>query len=160
MKKFLIAFLGILLSGCHHIDDDRIPPAEVNISFTTIGDWHTWGVAGVGQPRAFILGLKEPSGFPYTALSRTGFGGVILMGDIHGNPVAYDMACPVEARSDTRIHFVPETMKAECAVCHSTYEVVTNYGQPLSGPAAEKGYGLRRYHVGPGIGGEYMIITR
>lgn len=159
-KLLFLTVLVTLLSGCHHIDDDRIPPAAVHIAFNTIGDWHTWGVAGVGQPRSFILELREPSGFPYTALSHTGFGGVILMGDIHGNPIAYDLSCPVEARQTTRLRFLQDEMKLECPVCHSTFDAVTNYGQPLSGPAAEKGYGLRRYNVSPGLSGEYKVITR
>ncbi len=160
MRKILFSALLALLCSCHHIDDDRIPPVPVHIAFNTIGDWHTWGVSGVGQPRTFILEQHQPAGFPYTALSQTGFGGVILMGDIHGNPVAYDLACPVEARQSTRLFFVEEDMTLECPVCHSTFECVTNYGQPLSGEAANRGYGLRIYHVIPGLSGEYMIITR
>ncbi len=154
----LLVWVAAAVSSCHHIDDDRIPPAAVHIAFNTVGDWHTWGVAGVGQPRMFVLELKEPSGFPYTALSRTGFGGVMLIGDIHGNPVAYDLACPVEARASTRVRFVKDDMTVECPVCHSVYEVVTNFGQPLAGPAAQRGYGLRRYQVGPGLSGEYMVV--
>lgn len=140
--------------------DDRIPPAAVHVAFNTIGDWHTYGVSGVGQPRLFILEQRQPSGFPYTATSHTGFGGIMLVGDIHGNPMAYDLACPVEARTSTRVQFISDDMTAECPVCHSVYEIVTNYGQPLSGPAADRGYGLRRYRVAPGLAGEYMIITR
>lgn len=160
MKKTLFIVMAALLTACHHIDDDRIPPAAVHIAFNTIGDWHTWGVAGVGQPRSFILADRTPAGFPYTALSQTGFGGVMLIGDIHGNPVAYDLSCPYEAKPTVRVRFVPSDMTVECPVCHSIFEVVTNYGQPLSGPAADRGYGLRRYNVGPGFAGEYMVVTR
>lgn len=160
MKKYIFIILAALLAGCHHMHDDRIPPAAVHVAFNTIGDWHTYGVSGVGQPRLFILEQRQPSGFPYTATSHTGFGGIMLVGDIHGNPMAYDLACPVEARTSTRVQFISDDMTAECPVCHSVYEIVTNYGQPLSGPAADRGYGLRRYRVAPGLAGEYMIITR
>lgn len=147
-------------SSCHHIDDDRIPPAPVYLQFNTIGDWNVYGVSGAGVHRHFIKELRQPAGYPYTALSATGFGGVLLIGDVHGQPVAYDMCCPVECRSDVRIQVVQADLVAECPKCHSTYDIVTNYGYPLSGPAAEKGYGLQRYYVHAGNNGEYRIVTR
>lgn len=159
-RAILIASAAISASACHHVDDDRIPPAPVRITFNTIGDWHTYGVAGVGQPRVFRVADHLPPGFPYTALSYTGFGGVLLVGDIHGQPVAYDLACPVEAKATVRVRYVEDDMTAECPVCHSVYELVTNYGNPIAGTAAERGYALRRYAVVPGMQGEYMVITR
>ncbi|MCD8386925.1 MAG: hypothetical protein LUD17_08540 [Bacteroidales bacterium] len=165
MKNILIILSVLLcavgLSSCHSIDDDRIPPATVYVPFSTIGDWNVYGVAGAGSYRYFIKSQKKPSGYPYTALSGTGFGGVLLVGDVFGNPVAYDMCCPVECRSDTRIRVIESELIAECPTCHSTYDVfTTNYGYPLSGTAAERGYGLKRYYVISGSNGEYMVITR
>lgn len=161
MKKWCIAISVLCaLSSCHHLDDDRIPPAAVRIAFNTQGEWNTYGVGGAGQFRYFIKSEQIPAGFPYTALSYTGFGGVLLICDVHGNPVAYDMSCPVECRQDVRIAVDETRTVAECPKCHSTYDVVTNYGHPLSGEAAEKGYGLQRYYVAPGPAGEYFVITR
>lgn len=161
VRNLIILLLaGFFITGCRHINDDRIPPAAVYIPFSTVGDWNLYGVAGAGNYKYFIKSSKQPAGYPYTALSATGFGGVLLICDIFGNPVAYDMCCPVECRSDTRIRVVENELIAECPVCHSTYDIVTNYGYPLSGPAAERGYGLQRYYVVPGSQGEYMIIIR
>jgi len=157
--SILLAVTFTIVS-CHHLDDDRIPPVAVRVPFNTVGDWNLYGVAGAGQYRYFIKSEKQPVGYPYTALSYTGFGGILLVSDIHGNPVAYDLACPVECKSDIRVSVITDQMIAECPVCHSTYDIVTNYGHPLSGKAAERGYGLRRYLVVGGPQGEYMVITR
>lgn len=150
----------LFAASCHHIDDDRLPPSPVHIAFETVGDWNVYGVAGAGTYRKFIKSDKEPQGFPYTALSYTGFGGILLIADVHGNPIAYDLACPVECRADVRVRIIASDLQAECPVCHSVYELITNYGHPLSGLAAERGYGLQRYYAGPGMTGEYMLISR
>lgn len=154
------AAVALLTAGCTHIDDDRIPPSPVRIAFNTVGEWNIYGVGGAGDYRYFIKQDRIPDGYPYTVATYTGFGGVLLICDIHNNPVAYDLACPVECRADVRIRVVKEDLKAECPVCHSIYDIVTNHGQPLSGPAAEKHYGLRKYYVGPGSAGEYMLVFR
>lgn len=94
-----------LFSGCHSVDDDRIPPLPVYLAFTTVGMWDTYGVAGATSHRRFILTerLRVPENFPFTALSQTGYGGILLVSDILGDPQAYDLACPVEVRQDVRI---------------------------------------------------------
>lgn len=84
----------------------------------------------------------------------------MLVGSAEGAPVAYDLACPYEAKSSVRITFDSDQMKARCQTCGSVYEILTNYGYPISGPSAEEGYALQRYYVGPGPQGEYMAVTR
>ena len=146
-----------LLCGCDKLDDERIPPAP---AFPTVAEWQIYGTPGATDHKRFIKEEKAPANFPWTALTETGFGGVLLCGDIHGAPVAYDLACPVEIRRDVRIVVDPEAMNAYCPRCHSVYDIFTNYGHPLSGPAAEDGYGLQKYYVGAGAAGEYMVVTR
>ncbi len=152
--------MAVALSACKRIDDQRLPPVPVYVNFTTIGDWNIYGVAGAGSYRYFIKAERQPAGYPYSAANYTGFGGLLLIGDIHGNPIAYDLACPVECRSDVRIRMLDDELKAECPVCHSVYDVVTNYGAPLSGPAHTDSYGLTKYYVGPGFDGQYFVISR
>ncbi len=159
-SALVAATVAVAAMGCAHIDDDRIPAVPVRIAFNNVGEWNVYGVAGAGDYRRFIKQERVPEGFPYTAMTNTGFGGVLLICDIHNNNVAYDLACPVECRADVRINVLKEELKAECPVCHSVYDIVTNHGQPLSGPAAEKHYGLRKYYVGPGSAGEYMMVFR
>ncbi len=151
------AFSG-LVSSCSHIDDDRLPPAPVHISFAGVGDWNLYGVSGALDTRRFIK-PDVPSNFPWTALTYTGFGGILLVSDVNSQPLAYDLACPYECKNDVRINVVDNSY-AECPKCHSTYDIFMNLGTPLSGPAAERGYGLTRYSVYPGAQGEYMVVTR
>ena len=73
MKKILRTIIGAFaLSGlsaitpsCHSIDDERLPPVNVNITFNTIGDWQLYGVAGAGDYREFIRSQRLPAGYAY-----------------------------------------------------------------------------------------------
>lgn len=107
----------------------------------------------------FIRDTRQPSDFPYTATTFTGFGGVLLLSDVLGNPQAYDLACPVERKRDVRVRIKPDDeYLAECEECHSKYNVFSLTGHPVSGPAASKGYALRRYSVGA-KGTNYMVVS-
>lgn len=149
-----------MLTSCKHLDDQRIPPAPVNLTFNTIAEWNRYGVPGALSHKRYIKSERIPADFPYVALSHTGFGGILLVGDILGAPRAYDLACPVECKADVRIIVDTETNKAYCPKCGSIYDIYTNYGQPLSGPALDYGYGLQKYYVGAGNSGEYMVVMR
>ena len=144
--------------GCDRLDDQRIPPAPVNIAFPTVGDWNVLGVGGALDYRRFIKEELIPADYHYSAISATGFGGVLLVCDVNGNPVAYDLSCPVECKRDLRIFVNTDELVGECPKCHSTYDIFTLGGHPLSGQAAKDGFGLRRYNVGPGRG-DYMLVS-
>lgn len=162
-NRILLAVMTFVTAGvvsCDSVDDDRIPPLGVYVPFNTQPDWIVYGVTGAGSVKTFIKELREPAGYPWTALSLTGFGGVMLVSDVNGDPRAYDLACPYEAKRDIRIIFDRDLQRARCPKCGSVYDIFTNYGYPFSGPAAEEGYALQRYNVGPGLQGEYMVITR
>ena len=153
----LIAAL-LLVAGCDRLDNQRIPPAPVNITFATVGDWNVQGIGGALDYKRFIKEQLLPPDYHYSALSATGFGGILLAGDVNGEPVAYDLSCPVECKRDVRIFVDAEAMVAECPKCHSTYDLCSLGGHPLSGQAARDGFGLRRYNVGPGRN-ECMIVS-
>lgn len=146
------------LCSCHHVDNKRLPLTRVNIVFLSQADWVTYGVSGAGQHKRFIREERVPAGFPYLVTTYTGFGGVLLCTDYYGNPVAYDLACPVECRSDIRVA-VNEDNLAECPRCHSTYDIFAMSGNSVGGPAARDGYGLQIYYVGPGHSGEYRVVS-
>lgn len=154
--------LAAVLAGCHHIDNDRLPPAPVNLVFNTVADWDLYGTPGALSSRRFIKTneLRIPANYPYTALNQTGFGGILICGDIYGAPVAYDLACPVEMKKDIRVRVDSEINKAVCDRCGSVYDIFTNYGAPVSGSAAENGWGLTRYYIGAGRSNEYMVVSR
>lgn len=147
-----------VVAGCDKLDDERIPPAAVRIAFNTVHEWDLYGTPGALDFRYFIREERVPANYPWTSLTYTGFGGILLVGDINGEPRAYDLACPVECKYNVRVAVDMESNTARCPVCHSEYDVFTNYGHPLSGPAADDGYGLRVYRVAPGNQGEYLVV--
>lgn len=132
---------------------------SVNVAFSTTADWDIYGVAGAYQYRQFIREKRVPSNFPYSAMTYTGFGGILLVGDVMGIPQAYDLACPVERQQNVRL-FINEEEKfvAECPECGSQYDVFSLMGHPVSGEAANKGFALRRYNVRENVGGYYKVI--
>lgn len=158
-----VSFLTIWLTSCQTVDDDRIPLMPVNINLSDIGVWHTYGVSGFGMHRDFIRDTGSPSGFPYTERTATGYGGVLLIEGMDAYttqtsvPLAYDLSCPVERKPEIRVRINNENYEAVCPVCGSTYDVTMAGGSPLTGPAAQYKYGLRRYRVVPY--GQAYIIT-
>ncbi len=155
----MLALIGSAVESCSHEAQNRIPPYPVRIQFITSGDWVTYGGSGDTDFKYFIKDKRQPAGFTYTALTETGFGGVLLVGDILGQPRAYDLSCPVEARRDIRITVDVEKSMGVCPKCGSTYSVF-ELGSAISGEAAQKGYSLRQYSVNVGGGGVvYAQIT-
>lgn len=162
----LMAMLSVV-SSCNQIDDERIPSLPVYINLSGAGMWNSYGVAGVGISRRFINSqeLQSPSGFPYTANSYVGFGGVLLIGGVDpftnepNVPLAYDLACPVEKSPTVRVAVDDSTLEAVCPKCGSRYDVVMAGGSPVGGPAltGEYKYGLRRYVCDPSQSGGYII---
>ena len=154
-------------SSCNQVDDDRIPSLPVYIDLSGAGMWNSYGVSGVGISRNFIRwqGTVSPSGFPYTANTYVGFGGVLLIGGVDpftadpNVPLAYDLSCPVERSQTVRVAVSPDDLQAVCPECGSRYDVVTGGGAPVGGPAltGKNKYGLRRYSCDPGQGGGYII---
>ncbi|MDE6265253.1 MAG: hypothetical protein K2M11_08945 [Paramuribaculum sp.] len=161
MRHIIAALLGVLfLSACDSVDDERIPSMPVRIDFPTVGDWQRYGVAAALDSRSFIKADRVPQGFPYTEMSATGFGGILLVCSFDNNPLAYDLSCPVEVKPSVRVSVDKENNVARCSVCGSTYDVFRT-GAPLSGPAADKGYALTRYRVAPGADAlQYMVVSR
>lgn len=146
------------LTGCHRLDSNRIPPAPAWLVFNTIDQWYTYGIKGALDTQIYIKEQRLPSNYPYTATSLTGYGGVLLVGDIHGAPRAYDLACPVECKPDVRLVVDHDINKARCPRCGSIYDIFSNYGTPVQGPAREYEYALRQLYVGAGSQGQYMVI--
>lgn len=166
MSKVLPAIIlaaATVLSGCEKVDNHRIPPANVAITFNTIGDWHQFGVSGAGEIREFIKQEGIPAGYPYKSLEYTGFGGVMLVCDPNGEYLAYDLACPVEANQSVRVQ--PDTSNplagmARCPKCKSVYNLF-GMGAPVEGEALKLKYGLENYFVSVGSTmPPYAVIRR
>lgn len=139
----------VALSSCEKVDSHRLPPANVNLLFNTIGDWQIYGVSGAGQTRDYIRSEGIPAGYPYKMSEYTGFGGVMIVCDPNGEYIAYDLACPVEKTPDVRIEVDNNSTLAgiaKCPKCGSTYNLFSQ-GVPMSGEAFNLRYGLERYVV-------------
>ena len=141
---------------------------RVDISISGPGEWDTYGVAGFGSHRYFILngnGISQPQGFPYKSGSATGFGGVLLIegmdpfSAITAVPLAYDLACPVERQADIRVTVDTETYVAVCKECNSTFDVTMRMGAAISGIAAQYKYNLKAYNCIPSGSGGYNIYN-
>lgn len=171
MKNFrFILYIFVLVTlcgfpGCNEVDDERIPNMPVNISIADAGMWNTYGVAGFGTHREFIISAHIPASFPYSTKNATGFGGVLLIEGLDpftGNssvPMAYDLACPVERKSDVRVSVSNDTYMAICPQCGSSYDVTMQRGAPVGGVAAtgKYKYALKSYSCLPsGTGGYYI----
>lgn len=171
LKKgsLLLSLMAMLsaASACNQVDDDRIPSLPVYINLSGAGMWNSYGVAGVGIHRQFInwQGVLSPSGFPFTANTYVGFGGVLLIGGVDpftsepNVPLAYDLSCPVERSQTVRVFIDSDNLEAVCPQCGSRYDVVTAGGAPVGGIAltGTYKYALRRYYCDPAQGGGYII---
>lgn len=150
------------LCSCEKIDSSRIPSYSVYLPLDSQALWDTYGVHSYGESRRFIRDLKQPSNFAYTALTYTGYGGILLVSGLDGqdynSPLAYDLACPVEVSPDVRVHIDSDTFEAVCSKCGSRYDVCEGRGRATSGIANQRHYGLTMYHVVPATYGGYTII--
>lgn len=162
MAALAAAMAAVSTTSCDTIDNERIPPVNVNIVFNTIGDWETYGVAGASNYQRFIASEHQPANFPYKGLEGTGYGGVLLLADPLGEYLAYDLACPVCAPTIQRIVLDTDSQQAgifRCTKCGSTYDVFA-MGTPRSGAALQYKYGLERYRVLFPRTNPYALITR
>ncbi|MEF9924339.1 MAG: hypothetical protein RR938_04040 [Muribaculaceae bacterium] len=166
MKIPLIIFaitMMLITSSCEKIDNQRIPGVAVNIELNNDGLWNTYGVHSYGEYRIFIKSEGVPGNYSYTAATFTGYGGILLIsgfdadtGDYNA-PLAYDLACPVEAKSNIRVSIDKTTNEAVCPKCGSHYNVCEGQGTPLSGKAVEYKYGMQKYHAYHAQLGGYYI---
>lgn len=156
-----------LLPSCTSEVENRIPSMPVNINLTG-ALWNTYGVSGFGQHREFIRELRQPSNYSWTEKSATGYGGVLLISGFNpytletSTPMAYDLSCPVECRSDVRIRIESDGMLpvGVCGVCGSSYDIVERAGAAKSGPALAEKLSLRRYECIEGNYGGYLIVSK
>lgn len=163
LRVLIPVLMAATLWGCDSVDDDRIPYCDVRLTFHTVADWNIHGVKGDAADYCIYVRTKtirQPANFPFTDLDRTGYGGLLLVTDVLGNCLAYDLACPVEVNPSVRLRVPDGQLYAECPDCGSTYDIYTNHGNPRSGPAAERKFALKRYSVVSGGALDYRVVTR
>lgn len=169
-RKIFILFtllVAVAFQSCNTVDDNRIPSYPVNLNLASPDLWSIHGVSGYGEFKLFIKELRIPKDFAYTDRTVTGYGGVLLISGVNpftleaGVPMAYDLACPVEAMPDVRVSIQTDGLvpEAVCPKCGSHYDVVERAGSPISGPAFSSKVGLRRFECREGQFGGYLIVN-
>ena len=143
-----VLFLLLMASSCDHIDNKTLPRFTVRIDLGNIALWSTYGVNGMGDYRIFDRERGIPANFPFNVNTYTGYGGVLLMMGMEA-PMAYDLACPVEASQNVILSINPENFEAVCPRCGSRFNPLTGAGGPLSGVAINSKVGMRQYRVVP-----------
>ena len=153
----LVALFALTWSttACDTIDNKALPSYIVRIDLSGYAMWNTYGVHGMGDYRIFNREKNIPKNFQYTVNTYTGYGGVLLMMGAE-EPLAYDLACPVEANQNITLSIDNENFEAVCPKCGSRYNPLTGFGGPVSGVAINNKVGMTRYRVNPSSGG-YVI---
>ncbi len=163
-SKLLYTLAALVLSGCHSVDiKDDVVRGRTYVPFTNVGDWELYGVSGALQSRCFIKSQRVPDNYPFSEVSATGFGGVLLTCTVNNEYKAYDLSCPVEHSPHTLVYVDSETNYAKCPRCGSVYDVFcldSAPGYPLGGPALKDGYGLTVYRVLFGADNCYALISQ
>ena len=158
-KISAIATLALMLlalcASCDTIDSKTIPNFTVRIDLGNFALWNTYGVNGMGDYRIFSREKNLPANFPYNVNTYTGFGGILLMMGLE-EPMAYDLACPVEIRQKITLSINADNFEAVCPRCGSRYNPLTGDGGPVAGVAINNKVGMRKYRVTPSNGGYYI----
>ena len=149
--------LGWCTTACETIDNKALPSYVVRIDLGGYAMWNIYGVHGMGEYRIFNRDKNIPKNFKYTVNTFTGYGGVLLMMGAEV-PMAYDLACPVEASPNIILSIDNENLDAVCPKCGSHFNPLTGDGGPVSGVAINNKVGMTRYHVIPSNGG-YVIAN-
>lgn len=132
---------------------DRIPSYPVYLKLNI----YTTGIDLVAIPSY----LSYPKGTYTYDDSSLGYGGVLIVNGIDNVMRAYDLSCPVEARTTTLLKMDSDGLHATCPTCGSTFSVgdIDACGSPMEGEAREKLYFLRRYTVSSIQSTGYFYIT-
>lgn len=153
-----IANITPFLYKVMYLRDEQIEPSPVYLTFSQ-AEWMKFGVISIGTNRYFNKSQSLPANFTYKENFATGFGGILLVGGVGGEPYAYDASCPNEGDASVVVSVDRNTFEAVCSKCKSHYEVINGTGVSVSGPASEKHYVLKRYKSIKNADGGYTITN-
>ncbi len=172
MRKLQLLGISLCLTvaagGCVDVVDinfERVPSSAVYVPFTTEAEWHLYGVAAPLDNKTFIKAQGLPKDYHYIDYAFTGMAGVLLTCDLHGGYHVFDRRCPVELDPAVCIQVDLNANVAKCPRCGSTYDIFCTHstyqmaGIPLSGPAQEQHFGLRRYKCVFNADNRYALLT-
>lgn len=153
-----IANITPFLYKVMYLRDEQIEPSPVYLTFSQ-AEWMKFGVISIVTNRYFNKSQSLPANFTYKENFATGFGGILLVGGVGGEPYAYDASCPNEGDASVVVSVDRNTFEAVCSKCKSHYEVINGTGVSVSGPASEKHYVLKRYKSIKNADGGYTITN-
>lgn len=141
-----------------YLRDEQIEPSPAYLAFSQ-EEWRTFGVISIGTNNYFNKKQSLPTNFIYKENFATGFGGILLVGGVGGEPYAFDASCPNEGDASVVISLDRNSFEAICPKCNSHYEVINGTGVSVSGPACEKHYALKQYKSIKNADGGYTITN-
>lgn len=141
-----------------YLRDEQISPSPVYLTFNQ-AEWLTFGVISIGTHRYFNKAQSLPVNFSYKEKFFTGFGGILLVGGVGGEPYAYDASCPNEGDASVVVAVDRNSFEAVCPKCNSHFEVINGTGVSVSGPAYERHYALKHYKSIKNSDGGYTITN-
>jgi nitrite reductase/ring-hydroxylating ferredoxin subunit len=135
MKHLRYCLVVLLLISCTKTEEVRIPYRPVYLKL-----YLSFEDKELLSPGNFqIYTVKD-----VTALERVGFGGVIVYHSPFGGYVAYDLACPYEAKTSSLVEVREQgSPYAVCPHCKSEYDL--SLGYPREGSVST--YRLQPYNV-------------
>ncbi len=157
LYKIILLFVLLALPfwGCDETNQSPIPDFPIFLELRLSSQYPTFKNS-TGQ---FLHTEKD---IILTTNDRIGFGGVVICSGItlddYGKTqyYAFDMACPYEAKRETKVY--PDTTGLPylvCQKCGSVFDVGFGNGNPLSGPATAY---LKKYRTA--ISGEILYVNR
>lgn len=145
--RYCLCLLVLLLISCTKTEEARIPYRPVNLKLYL--NFEDKELSSPGNSRIYTA--KD-----VTATERAGFGGVIVYHSPYGDYVAYDLACPYEAKTSSLVEIKEQgSPYAVCPHCKSEYDL--SLGYPREGSIST--YRLQPYNVYPQSATELVVLN-
>ena len=132
IKYSLFLCAVLLLSSCSENTTSTIPDHPVRLQLDLRGEYNML-LGSFGASLVFDKRIKETD--------RIGFGGVLVCTNYEGKYLAFDLACPYEAKQNVRVKV--DGFYAVCDECGSQFDIYTSeFAFPDKGPSKQ---GLKKY---------------
>ncbi len=142
-KLIALLVLAFSVSGCNDNYISSIPNFPVYLELNLIT---TYPIFRNSFNKTLIFTK------PITAIDRVGYGGVLVCTGFDGQYYAFDMSCPYEHSTNTRVY--PNGLgQVVCEGCGSVFNIGYGIGDPASGKAKEI---LKRYRAS--ISGDVLYV--
>jgi len=131
--KYSLFFCAVLLlSSCIEKITSTIPDYPVRLNLNLMTEYTTFR-GSFGETLVFDRRIKETD--------RIGFGGILVCTNYEGKYLAFDLACPYEAKQNVRVKV--DGFFADCEECGARFDIYTSeFAFPVEGPTKQ---GLKKY---------------